>query len=287
MSKSELKKSFNPLMSIRRKNPISTIVLCLWSVIVMFPLWVMVINSFKDRLGIYKNPYGLPKTWNFSNYTNVLKEGNFLVYFQNSFVAVALSISLILVFGSLVAYAFANWKGTLPNVLYFVFIAGMMLPIRIASIKLLSMMRDFNLINSIWSLIPIYIAMGLPIAVFVLTEYMRQIPKELMEASFIDGASRLKILISVIIPLVRPALATVAIYNLVPLWNDLWFPLIMINKESSKTLLLGVTRLFGQYQTDWSMVLAILTLSALPVLLLYILMSRQFIKGLTSGAVKG
>jgi len=247
----------------------------------------MFINSFKDRLSIYKNPFWLPEKWNFKNYTNVLKEGNYLVYFRNSFLVVFLSIFIVLVLGSLVAYALANWKGSIPNILYFIFIAGMMLHIRIASIRLLGIMKSIKLINTIWSLLPIYTAMGLPIAVFVLTEYMRQFPKELMEAAHVDGAGRLKILVRVVMPMMRPALATVAIYNLVPFWNDLWFPLIMISEENQKTLLLGVTRLFGQYQTDWSMVLAVLSLSALPVILLYIFMSKQFIKGLTAGALKG
>lgn len=265
----------------------SSLILFVWSAIVIFPLWVMFINSFKDRLSIYKNPFWLPEKWNFKNYTNVLKEGNYLVYFRNSFLVVFLSIFIVLVLGSLVAYALANWKGSIPNILYFIFIAGMMLPIRIASIRLLGIMKSIKLINTIWSLLPIYTAMGLPIAVFVLTEYMRQFPKELMEAAHVDGAGRLKILVRVVMPMMRPALATLAIYNLVPFWNDLWFPLIMISEENQKTLLLGVTRLFGQYQTDWSMVLAVLSLSALPVILLYIFMSKQFIKGLTAGALKG
>jgi raffinose/stachyose/melibiose transport system permease protein len=287
MNRTEQANKIRFLQFIKKKKIGSNLVLCLWSALVLFPLWVMVINSFKDRLSIYKNPFWLPKTWNFSNYLNVLKEGDFLAYFKNSVVVVILSIFFVLVFGSLVAYAFANWKSRLSNILYFFFIAGMMLPIRIASIKLLEMVRDLKLINTIWSLIPIYVAMGLPIAVFILTEYMRQIPKELMEAAYMDGADRLSILIRIIVPLVRPALATVAIYNLVPYWNDLWFPLIFISDEHSKTLLLGVTRLFGQFQTDWSMVLAVLTLSALPVIILYTIMSRQFIKGLTAGATKG
>ena len=161
-----------------------------------------------------------------------------------------------------------------------------MLPIKIASIRLLEMMKDLNLLNKVWALVPIYVAMGLPIAVFVLTEFTRQIPRELTEAALIDGAGRFPVLLRIILPLLRPALATVAIYNLVPFWNDLWFPLIFINDESQKTLLLGVTRLFGQYQTDWSKVMAVLTLSSIPVLILYLLMSKQFIKGMTAGAVK-
>lgn len=121
--------------------------------------------------------------------------------------------------------------------------------------------------------VPIYVAMGLPIAIFILTEFIREIHIELTEAGIIDGAGRFKVFTLIIIPLLRPALATVAIYNLVPFWNDLWFPLIFITDEDSKTLLLGVTRLFGQYQTDWSKVLAVLTLSAILVILLYLAMS--------------
>jgi raffinose/stachyose/melibiose transport system permease protein len=262
-------------------------VLIIWSAIVVFPLYIMIINSFKDRLSIYQNTFGLPEVWNFSNYTDVLKSGDFMRYFLNSFIAVTISLALVMLLGTLASYALAQWRGRWSTALHFFFMAGMMMPIKIASIKLLELVRALNLLNSIWALVPIYVAMGLPIAVFVLTEFIRQIPRELMEAALIDGCGRLGILGRIITPLLRPALATVAIYNLVPFWNDLWFPLVFISDEKSKTLLLGVTRLFGQYQTDWSKVLAVLTLSSLPVLILYLLFSKQFIKGMTSGAVKG
>ena len=274
-------------MRIRKMNLGSHFILSIWSLVVLFPLWVMFINSFKDRLSIYKNPYGLPEVWHYSNYTDVLRSGDFLNYFKNSFLAVGTSLALVIFFGAMASYAFARWRGRLPGSIYIVFIVGMMLPIKIASIKLLEMMRALGLLNTVWALVPIYVAMGIPIAVFVLTEFMRQIPKELYEAALIDGAGQFRIFIKIVIPLLRPALATVAIYNMVPFWNDLWFPLIFISDEKSKTLLLGVTRLFGQYQTDWSKVLAVLTLSSIPVLALYLFFSRQFIKGLTAGSVKG
>ncbi|MDR0472861.1 MAG: carbohydrate ABC transporter permease [Treponema sp.] len=263
------------------------IVLGIWSLIVIFPLWIMVINSFKDRLSIYQNPFGLPQKWNIANYGSILTDGDFLVYFRNSFVVVLLSLAILLIAGSFAAYAFANWRTRLSRILYFFFIAGMMLPIKIASIRILELIRFMNLNDTIWSLVPIYTAMGIPIAVFILTEFIRQIPYELTEAGIIDGAGRFGVFVRIIVPLLRPALATTAIYNLVPFWNDLWFPLIFITDDRAKTLLLGVTRLFGQYQTDWSRVLAVLTLSAIPVIVLYLLMSKQFIKGLTAGAVKG
>ena len=271
----------------QNRNIPSHIVLIIWSFIVLFPLWVMVINSFKDRLSIYQNPFGFPKKWNVVNYSTVLGDGDFLVYFRNSFVVVVLSLALVLIAGSLAGYALANWRGKLQRIIYFFFVAGMMLPIKIASIRILELVRSLGLLNTIWSLIPVYTAMGIPIAVFILTEFIHQIPHELTEAGIIDGAGRFGVFTRIIAPLLRPALATTAIYNLVPFWNDLWFPLIFITDDRAKTLLLGVTRLFGQYQTDWSKVLAVLTLSAIPVITLYFMMSKQFIKGLTAGAVKG
>ncbi|MCH3907299.1 MAG: carbohydrate ABC transporter permease [Sphaerochaeta sp.] len=265
----------------------SHVVMILWCFVVLFPLWVLIVNSFKTRLTIYTNPFWIPKQWNFGNYRSVLRDGDFLTYFKNSLIVVVLSLFLVLVISSLASFALSNWRGRTSRGLYLFFIAGMMLPIKIASIKLLELVRALGLLNTIWSLVPIYIAMGLPIGVFVLTEFFREVPHELTEAAIIDGASYLRVFGIILLPLIRPALATVAIYNLIPFWNDLWFPLIFINDESQKTLLLGVTRLFGQYQTDWSKVLAVLTLSAIPVLLLYLSMSKQFIKGVTAGAVKG
>ncbi len=265
----------------------SHILLVLWSLIVIFPLWILLINTLKIKKEIYGNPFGLPAAWTFENYQSVIADSNFFNYFRNSLLVVAVSLTLILLLGSLCAYALAHWRTKVSGALYFVLIIGMMLPIKIATIRLLEMMKMFGLLNSLWSLFPVYIAMGIPTAVFILTGFIRGLPGELYEAGYMDGASRFKIYWSIVLPLIRPALATVAIYNLVPIWNDLWFPLIFINKESQKTVLLAVTKLQGQYTTDWPKLLAILSLSALPVIILYLTMSKQFIRGLTAGAVKG
>ena len=262
-------------------------VLLAWTAVVLFPIWTMIINSFKMKLDIYKDPFGLPPDWNFESYLSVFRDSDFLLYFRNSLIVTVGSLAIILLIGSLGAYALANWKHKLSRWIYMFFIAGMMVPIRIGSINLLQIIKNLGLLNTYFSLFPVYIAMGMPIATFVLTEFIRAIPGELTEAAIIDGAGRFKIYRMVIVPLLRPALGTVAIFNLVPIWNDLWFPLLFINNEKSKTLILGVTRLFGQYQTDWSKILAVLTLSAIPVMLLYLLMSKQFIKGLTAGSIKG
>ena len=265
----------------------SHIVLIFWTFLVLFPLWTMVVNSFKFKFDIYTDPFGLPKKWNFESYVSVITDGDFFLYFRNSLFVTLGSIFLVLLFGAMASYALVNWKQKASRFLYLFFIAGMMLPIKIGSIRLLQLIKGLGLLNTLWGLFPVYTAMGLPIAVFVLTEFIRQIPAELTEAAVIDGATRNKVFTIIILPLLRPALATVAIYNLIPFWNDLWFPLIFINQDAHKTLLLGVTRLFGQYMTDWSRILAVLTLSAIPVLVLYLTMSKNFIRGLTAGAVKG
>ena len=263
------------------------IIMIIWSLVAMTPVWILIINTFKNKREIYSNPFGLPQSWTFDNYSYVLRGSDFLAYFRNSFVVVVGSLAMILLLGSLAAYALAHWRTRTAKGIHFFFIIGMMLPIKIATIRLLQLMKGLNLLNTIWSLFPVYIAMGLPTAVFILTEFIHQLPGELYEASFVDGADRHVIYYRVVLPLIRPALATVAIYNLVPIWNDLWFPLIFITKESQKTVLLAVTRLQGQYTTDWPKLLTVMTLSALPVITLYLAMSKQFISGLTAGAVKG
>ena len=274
-------------LSRDRMHLSSHVVLIFWTFLVLFPLWTMVINSFKFKFDIYTDPFGLPKKWNFESYVSVITDGDFFLYFRNSLFVTLGSIFLVLLFGAMASYALVNWKHKTSRFLYLFFIAGMMLPIKIGSIRLLQLIKGLGLLNTLWGLFPVYTAMGLPIAVFVLTEFIRQIPTELTEAAVIDGAKRSKVFTIIILPLLRPALATVAIYNLIPFWNDLWFPLIFINQDAHKTLLLGVTRLFGQYMTDWSRILAVLTLSAIPVLVLYLTMSKNFIRGLTAGAVKG
>ena len=263
------------------------VIMILWSFIAMFPVWILLINTFKVRKEIYTNPFGLPQTWTLQNYESLLSNSNFFLYFRNSFFVVVISLFMILFLGSLCAYALAHWRTKASHAVYFFFVVGMMLPIKIATIRLLQLMKTLGLMNTLFSLYPVYIAMGLPTAVFILTEFIHGLPGELYEAGYMDGASRFKIYYRIVLPLIKPALATVAIYNLVPIWNDLWFPLIFITKEEQKTVLLAVTMLQGQYSTDWPKLLTILSMSALPVITLYLVMSKQFVKGLTAGAVKG
>ncbi len=262
-------------------------ILMLWSLVVLLPVYTMLINSVKPKREIFRNPFGMPSEFTFEGYQTAWVDANFDLFFRNSIFVTSVSLILLLILGSLAAYALANWRSRLSGVIYIYFIAGLMIPIRLGTINLFQIVRELGLQDQLVGLIPIYIAMGMPIATFVLTSFIRSIPIELIEAARIDGASELRVYRSVILPLIRPALATVAIFNFIPIWNDLWFPLVLINDQEMRTVMLGVTRLFGQYQTDWTRALAALALAAVPVLVAYLLMSSQFIKGLTAGALKG
>jgi len=270
-----------------RSKPFKYVILSVWTVLVLFPLWTMVVNSFKFKNDIYLDPFGLPIALNLGGYATVFKDSPFPRYFLNSFVVTVISLALILFFGSLAAYSCVRWKSRASKWIYLFFVAGLTVPIKIGSVNLLQIMIKLGLLDTTLSVVPVYVAMGLPLSVFTLYEFIRGLPMELTEAALIDGTGPFRIYRSIIVPLVKPALATVAIFNLVPIWNDLWFPLIFIRKDDQRTLILGVTRLFGEYQTDWSKILAVLSLSCVPVILLYLSMAKQFIAGLTAGAVKG
>ncbi|MEP3347397.1 MAG: carbohydrate ABC transporter permease [Litoreibacter sp.] len=279
-------------MAIARSNRFNTIAahsaLILYTLIALFPVFVIVINSFKTRRAIFREPLALPSSESFSliGYETVLKQGDFFLYFQNSMIVTVGSLFFILLFGAMAAFALAEYRFK-GNTLMGLYLAlGIMIPIRIGTVAILEMMVQTGLVNTLWALILVYTAQGLPLAVFILSEFMRQVSDDLKDAGRIDGLSEYRIFFRLVIPLVRPAMATVAVFNMIPIWNDLWFPLILAPAEEVKTLTLGSQVFIGQFVTDWNAVLSALSLAILPVMALYVIFSRQLIRGITSGAVK-
>jgi len=257
------------------------------TLLVVLPMLFMVLSSLKTTREIFQQPFALPGVVRWDNYAQVWGAAHFATYFRNSVVVTIVSMALILLAGTLAAYALGRYRFRGNDLLFLYFLAGIMVPIRLAIIPLFVLMRDLNLLDNLWSLVLVYAASGLPSAIFILTGFLRTLPLELDEAARIDGAGELGILLRVLLPLVRPALAIVTVYNVIPIWNDFFFPLVFIHEDRLKTLPLGLTVFFGEYQTNWALLFAGLTLAAAPVLALYVLLSQQFIKGLTAGAVKG
>ncbi|AXX98522.1 carbohydrate ABC transporter permease [Profundibacter amoris] len=263
-------------------------ILLSYTVLALFPVFVILINSFKTRKAIFRNPLQLPGPDTFSTigYDTVLKQGDFFLYFQNSLIVTVVSLFFVLLFGAMAAFALAEYRFK-GNALLGLFLAlGIMIPIRIGTVAILKMMVASGLVNTLTALILVYTAQGLPLAVFILTEFMKQVSEDLKNAGRIDGLSEYAIFFRLVLPLVRPAMATVAVFNMIPIWNDLWFPLILAPSEATKTLTLGSQVFIGQFVTNWNAVLAALSMAIIPVLVLYVIFSRQLIRGITSGAVK-
>ncbi len=262
------------------------LVLGLYGLTVVYPVVLMILSSFKDSREIFTSPFTLPSSWSPVNYIEAWTQGNFSSYFFNSVWVTGVSVVLVLVLGSLAAYPLGRYAFRGKAFLALYFLAGLMLPIRLGILPLFFLMRTLGLLNTPWSLVAVYVASGLPFTIFVLSNFFETLPRELEEAARLDGAGEFRIYAQVMLPLVRPALATVAIFNFIPWWNDFFFPLIFIRAEQYKTLPLGLFSFFGEHQNDWALLFAGLTLTTLPLLIVYLFASRQIIKGLTSGALK-
>lgn len=263
-------------------------ILLTYTLIALFPVFVIVINSFKSRRAIFAEPLmpPMPGNWDLVGYTTVLEQGDFFQYFLNSMTVTVASLFFVLLFGAMAAFALSEYRfrGNLLMGLYLAL--GIMIPIRLGTVAILEMMVSAGLVNTLTALILVYTAQGLPLAVFILSEFMRSVSDDLKNAGRIDGLSEYRIFFTLVLPLVRPAMATVAVFTMIPIWNDLWFPLILAPSEETKTITLGSQVFIGQFVTNWNAVLSALSLAIVPVLVLYLIFSRQLIRGITAGAVK-
>ncbi len=262
-------------------------VLGAYAVIAIFPVLLIAMNSFKTRAAIFTRPYlpPLPGSFSLIGYQTMFSRAHFERYFANSAIVTGSAMGLILLLGAMAAFALAEYRfrGNVWVALYLAL--GIMIPIRLGTVSILRLMSSLHLVDTLLALILIYTAQGLPLAVFVLQQFMRQVPHDLKDAARIDGMSEYRVF-WLILPLVRPAAATVGVFTMIPIWNDLWFPLIVAPGEGTKTVTLGAQLFLGQFVSDWNAVLASLTLAMLPVLAAYVLFSRQLIQGLTAGALK-
>jgi raffinose/stachyose/melibiose transport system permease protein len=247
-----------------------------------------VMNSFKTRRAIFASPVlpPGPNSASLAGYRTVVTQGDFLLYFQNSLVVTVATLFFVILFGAMAAFALSEYRFR-GNALLGLFLAlGIMIPIRLGTVAILEMMVASGLVNTLTALILVYTAQGLPLCVFILSEFMRTVSGDLKNAGRVDGLSEYRIFFVLVLPLIRPAMATVAVFTMIPIWNDLWFPLVLAPAERTKTVTLGAQLFLGQFVTNWEAVLSALSLAILPVLVLYVLFSRQLIRGITAGAVK-
>lgn len=274
------------------RKPVSALlvhgILALYTALALAPILLIIMNSFKARKAIFNTPLQPPLPSNFDpvGYTKVFGDSAISTYYLNSITVTVGTICVTLLFGAMAAWALTEYKFRFNSLLALFLSIGIMVPIRLGSVSIIQLISGLNLINTLTALVLVYVAQNLPLAIFILSEFVAQIPKDLREAGRCDGLSEYSIFFFIILPLIRPALATVAVFTMIPVWNDLWFPLLLAPTGGKQTITLGVQQFLGQYITDWNAVLAALSSAIVPVLVLYVIFSRQLIRGLTSGAVK-
>ncbi len=257
-----------------------------YAAIVLGPLLLVVNNALRPTREIFKNPLGLATSPSFQSFVKAWEKANFNTYFFNSLIITVAAVLLATAVSALAGYILGRYQFKGSAFLSAYFLAGLMLPFRLAIVPLFLLLNDLGLIDSRLGLILVYAATGIPFSIFILSSFFRQLPQELSEAARIDGAGEFTIFGRIMLPLVRPALSTVVVFQFVPLWNDFFFPLVLLRSTDKWTLPVGMTRFFGEFQTDWSTLFAGIIITTLPLIIIFLLATKQIIAGLTAGIGK-
>ncbi|HBC99746.1 MAG TPA: carbohydrate ABC transporter permease [Lachnoclostridium sp.] len=277
------------LLKRKIRNTILYAISIVIALITGFPFVFLLINSFKSMGEYLTNIWRLPKEPFFGNYQLVLKP-DFLRYFLNSVVVSGVSVFIIVVVSSMISFTFARLKYRGRNLLYFTIIAGMMIPVHTTLIPTFTLLSSIGLTDTLTGLVGPYVSYNIPIAVFILTQFFREIPKELEEAAIIDGCSLYGVYSRVVLPLSKPILAVVALFSFRNAWNDYITSMIMtISMPKLQTLTVAVVQLKYSVNAaaEWHIMLAGASIAIIPILIVYLFANKQFIAGLTAGAVKG
>lgn len=281
--------NYNPkIFGGKITNKLLYIFLVVWAVVQIFPLYWLVTFSLKNNEEIFGgNLIGLPGKFLWSNYQKALVNANVGVYFMNSIIITGITIFVTVLVSLMASYALVRMKWKLKGATLLLFMAGLMIPIHAALLPVFLILRKIKLLDTYWALILPYIAFAIPMAILILTSFMRSIPREIEEAACIDGCSIYRIFFSIIVPILRPAISTISIFTFLQAWNELMFATVFINKQAYKPLTVGIQSMAGKYSTEWGPIGAALVIATIPTVVIYLLMSSQVHKSLTTGAVKG
>ena len=272
-------------MKRKLQTILQNLVAWIFSAIIVVPIIIIALNSFKNVRESNSMDFHLPSVWEFSNYLDVIKRGNLLIGFRNSFSYALISTLILLAVTLPCAFVLQRRASRLYRILYYVLIIGIALPLN--NIALMKVMVGLHLMNTRTGIYLLYAAIGLPLSVFIAHGFMSGIPRELDEAAVIDGCSSGKLFLKVILPLLKPVASTLFILNFLNTWNDFTMAIYFLNGSDKMPVTLSVYNFFGQYQKSCNLVCADIMLTALPVLLVYLFAQKYIIQGLTSGAVKG
>ncbi|MEK4248901.1 carbohydrate ABC transporter permease [Paenibacillus sp. FSL W7-1287] len=274
--------------SIRRiVSTIGWILITIYGILTIYPLFWLILSSFKSNAQFFSEPFALPNQWMFDNFITAWTTSKMGVAFRNSTLVSIITLLFTLLLSGLTSYVLARFNFKLKGLTMLFFVVGMLIPIHSTLVPLFILMKQLSILNSYWALILPYTAFALPTAIFILTAYLSTIPKEIEEAAYIDGTSLWGVFFRIMLPISLPALSTVSILTFLHSWNDFSFALVFISKSTLKTLPLAVSNFADGFQTDYSLTLAAMTLSVIPTIIVFLLFQEQVMKGMTAGAVKG
>lgn len=265
---------------------IMEIFMILFCAFFFIPIYYLAVSTFKSEDQIIKNPLGFPTSLNLTNYTRALGTMHFFQNFMNSFIITSVSVVLIVVFGSMAAYAIARRKNKLMGFLTIYFLMGFLVPVQTTMLPLFLTMKNLHLINTLQGMIFLH-SNGSVFALFLYLGFMRTLPPDLEEAAFMDGAGVFRTFWQIVFPLLMPVTATLVIFNTMWIWNDFLLTYLFLSSTKKATLIMQVYNGVGQYMNDWSIMMPVLVLALAPMVIFYLFMQKYIIGGLTAGAIRG
>lgn len=261
--------------------------LLIWGLIVMIPLAILVTVTVKSPQDLLVTTLALPKVFMWSNFSDAWKAANLGLAFGNSLLITGVSIAGVVFVSSLAAYPLSRVKSRLTNSFYMYFIAGIMIPFQLSMIPLYKLLKFLHLINTHQGVIMIFIAMTIPLSIFLYTGFLKGVPRELEDAALIDGCGPFGTFFKIIFPLMKPVTSSVIITNSLSIWNDFLVPLLFLQERTSRTIPMAIFTFTGQYNNNWNMIFAAILLGTLPLIITFLILQKHFIKGIVGGAVKG
>lgn len=261
--------------------------LSVFGILIVIPSMIVVFGSFKTTAEVYTRPLSLPQNWTLDNYRYLFEVSNIGRPFINSVIVTFSSVFTTLALASMCAYAISRMITVTGRILFALFTVGLAIPGQVNLVPIFILFNDFHLTNKLFGLVLINVVTTLPISIFILTAFFRELPKEMFEVSQVDGATPWRTYRSIALPLSRPALGATAIFLFVITWNELLFPLLLINDSEKRTLPLTLLSFRGEFFSNDSMIFTALMVASVPMVLMYLFMQKSFIAGLTAGAVKG
>lgn len=262
-------------------------ILLAWAAVVLLPIGIAVINALKPNLGeVYRAPLGLPSEWSWGNFQQAWTGANFQGYFINSTIISLSSVLVVCFCAATSAFVLVRMPFRGSAFVFACFMLGVVIPIRLALAPLFVVVKTLGLLDNLAGVVLVQSASMMPVAVFILTAFLRSVPAELEEAARMDGALPFEIFWRVVLPLIRPALATVALLTFVSAWNEYFLPLIFLRSEANFPITLGIAQFRLQFDVQWHLMFAGILIMLIPTILAFLLASRQFIQGLTQGGLK-